>query len=632
MANGVVVTGFEHGLGTIVVSGGGLASAVVGTGMSVQSTVKKTGGYALKGVGTGGETYITTGLPATLQDTFAHSFYFLWHTLPNVEISILRVQTSAGSTARINFDPADQKIFGRFVSNGSKVNLVLQADTWYRIDLKADVSTGTSKLWYNVEGVGEQYTEYTQAATVFNGFRLGLIESTPTISQGECYWDDVIHSYTIGDYPIGPHGVDGLRPNGDGTHNNASNIMEDSAGNDIDGINFYAYDKLDDNPWVSTANADYVRQTANGTSNYCEVLFENISQTNILSATAFLQYASAGTLSNSGGCIIIDEDNTETVLWGIVGALADYSENTAFYKRVALPTPAGGWDQAAVNALKCRFGYSGDANPDPYWLALIIEVAYTIQVTIPLDTAAISSTGIVLSIQEGGVTKSLNVASIISSGVNLIVDAPFPPLSINLLEASILATGVILIVQAPSGAIQIQLSIASCISSGIILNIIEGTVTKLLNVANLILTGVNLDVLLYQISRPISDTILGSWTDQDGGVTNIYLSIDEDIPSDIDYVKSPNLPLANTYKFKLENVDNPGIDVHHGLSIRARKPNDVGSLRLTVRLLEGSTLIATRQTLVGLSWVTFGFDFTEAEVGNITDYSNLYVELEATEV
>ena len=376
MATPIWISGWEYGLASPVINGGGICAAVTGTGMSIQSTIKRTGSYALKGVGTSGEASITVGIPAAIQtDVFAFTFYFRWDTAPNREISIARIQTNAGSTARINFDPADNKIFGRYVSNGTKVNQVLAQSTWYRIDCKADVSTGTSKLWYNVDGVGEQYTEYTQAATTFNGFRLGFIESTPTISAGEAYWDDCVYSNTISDYPIGTVYVLGLRPNADGTHNNAANIMEDSAGNDIDGSTYFAYDKLDEDPWVSTAGSDYVRQTANGTGNYCEIQFADISQSNIMGVQAMLQYSSASTSSNTGACII-RSGTTETTLWGSPSSLADYSESSSYYKRCMVSPDGGSWTQTIVNAIRCRFGYSGDASPDVYWQAIMLEVAY----------------------------------------------------------------------------------------------------------------------------------------------------------------------------------------------------------------------------------------------------------------
>jgi hypothetical protein len=165
--------------------------------------------------------------------------------------------------------------------------------------------------------------------------------------------------------------------------------MEDSAGNDIHATNFPAFGYLDESPWVSTYNSDYVRQTTTDTAAYCEINFADTAQTTILGAAALLQYASATDAACTGGCTITNEDATVTTLWGAVGALASYrTALVSSYISVIQPNPAGGWDAAAVNALKCRFGYSGDANPDPYWLAIMLEVAYSENTTLTVSPAA----------------------------------------------------------------------------------------------------------------------------------------------------------------------------------------------------------------------------------------------------
>jgi hypothetical protein len=55
--------------------------------------------------------------------------------------------------------------------------------------------------------------------------------------------------------------------------------------------------------------------------------------------------------------------------------LADYSDGSTgspWYKSVMI---AGVIDKATVENLKARMGYSDDANPDPYWINIMVEVA-----------------------------------------------------------------------------------------------------------------------------------------------------------------------------------------------------------------------------------------------------------------
>lgn len=134
----------------------------------------------------------------------------------------------------------------------------------------------------------------------------------------------------------------------------------------------------------------------------------------------------------------------------------------------------------------------------------------------------------------------------------------------------------------------------------------------------------------FQYLRPVADTSLGGWTDQSGGTTDIYATIDETTASDSDYVQTPNNPSTNIYKLKLTSGSDPGVDTGHVISYRYRKPEAAGTVNLKVRLVEGTT---TRKewthSNIGTSWTTQVQTLSEAEASAITDYTNLYLELEA---
>jgi len=136
--------------------------------------------------------------------------------------------------------------------------------------------------------------------------------------------------------------------------------------------------------------------------------------------------------------------------------------------------------------------------------------------------------------------------------------------------------------------------------------------------------------ITFQYLRPSADTSLGSWTDEADGATNIYTHIDETSPSDADYVQSPNNPSTNIYKFKISTGSDPTVHTNHIVAYRYRKPDSTGTVNLKVRLVEGTT---TRKEWthndIGTTWTTQEQTLTEGEAATITDYGNLYLELEA---
>lgn len=273
---------------------------------------------------------------------------------------------------------------------------------------------------------------------------------------------------------------------------------------------------------------------------------------------------------------------------------------------------------------------------------------------ITMDTALLTAQKPAMDVQPGAVTKSLDTAFLSAASPIITVTALAASININLDTASSVLSAIPFSVV--EGQATILFDTASMTITAVPLTVVEGTATVSLDTALLVLSGIqigvsggapptpitiNLDtstltitfdsslVLLYQILNPVQDTSLGSWTDQAGGVSNIYQSIDEDTPNDADYVKSPVLPAANTYKFKLESAGDPDIHLHHSITIRFRKPFNVGTTTLSIRLMEGVTQRASWSETVTTSWQTITEELSEAEAASITDYTNLYIELEA---
>jgi hypothetical protein len=118
-----------------------------------------------------------------------------------------------------------------------------------------------------------------------------------------------------------------------------------------------------------TATTDYVLQLNNSATSYLEFSFENTTETCIREVSAVVAYRSATTAANTGKTSIF-AGGTESIVFS-----GDMSETTLTYASAVVTPAAAPWTQAAVNGLLTRIGYAGDANPDPYWDGLMLELA-----------------------------------------------------------------------------------------------------------------------------------------------------------------------------------------------------------------------------------------------------------------
>jgi hypothetical protein len=148
------------------------------------------------------------------------------------------------------------------------------------------------------------------------------------------------------------------------------------------------------------------------------------------------------------------------------------------------------------------------------------------------------------------------------------------------------------------------------------------------------------DLVLPEYSRPASDASVGSWTTDTGSGTGLYQAIDETTPSDADYVQSESSPSASPVVFAMGAIADPQRSDFHFLRYRYGKESAGGQVNLTVELREGyvnegspGTLVASwGHTDISTSYVTAEQELSSAQADSITDYSDLFVRLEASEV
>jgi hypothetical protein len=298
------------------------------------------------------------------------SFYFYWPETNQESSFVFDIYSNGGQSPGLFYYPSTNlfRIYHDSEGGSTYSTEEYAGDQWVRIDIKYDVTNGTLDWQLN----GNAQPQKTGIATGTSTYVRPTLTYSATYNL-EAYYDDLIISNTSGDYPIGEHVVVGIRPNADGTHDNADTYLENSAGDPINGTTVYAYDKLNENPWSGTEGTDYIQQNATDAAKYVEVQFNNPSiGGTIFGARALMQLNSSGWSTNNGKAYIFDADSQSTTVFS-----GDHSsEGTVLqYKGAMVTVPSGGWTAAQVNALKARIGYSSDADSPPRWNALIIEVA-----------------------------------------------------------------------------------------------------------------------------------------------------------------------------------------------------------------------------------------------------------------
>ena len=144
------------------------------------------------------------------------------------------------------------------------------------------------------------------------------------------------------------------------------------------------------------------------------------------------------------------------------------------------------------------------------------------------------------------------------------------------------------------------------------------------------ITGANVTSVFSRTIRltPDDDVVDGSWTNELGG-TILYTSIDESVADDADYIQSSINPVNDLVRIQLSNPAT-GVAQPVKLKYRYKKNDSPTAANLTARLKQGAVEIAAwTHTDISSSFVTATQTLTEPQFAAITDFTNLFVELEA---
>lgn len=366
--------GFEHG--SIATGTAGPYSAVSGT-PAIVTTPVRTGLRALEVTANAATEEVQYSITSTIM---VSAFYLRFATIPSVTVKLARFLNANGSGyLRI----ASSGQLSIIAGAGAAVNLgsPLSTNTWYRIVLEYDTSTGTATLRGKVNNGTEATATNAQATASITATSFG----TDAAVTYTAYFDDWIISITDADYEEisgtwTNHEVQSLMPSADGTHNITTLGDFDSfVGTAFSNATTTGWTFIDHRPLQLANTADQViRQELGTVANYMEFTLENL--TGVLIPIDVWCYGthveSATTGASLGEMQLLLSDNTEVLTTGslsMINSTEDPGITVTLRKRMAI-RPSGGWDSTKINGLKVRLGLADNA-PDVNFIDCLVEVA-----------------------------------------------------------------------------------------------------------------------------------------------------------------------------------------------------------------------------------------------------------------
>jgi hypothetical protein len=248
--------------------------------------------------------------------------------------------------------------------------------------------------------------------------------------------------------------------------------------------------------------------------------------------------------------------------------------------------------------------------------------------TIPLSSVTLASSAQALTVLAGGIAVPMGAVTLAGSAEALTAS----PGAISV------AMGAVTLASSPQaltvavGAVSVAMGAVTLTAGPQVLTVSTGALVVAMGTVTLASTAQALTVTDFQVLSPDADVTIGSWTDELGGTTNIYQSIDEVEPNDADFVQSEESPAASAYKASITPGLDPLVSESHFIEYRYRKLGGA-QINLTVRLKEGAATVASwSHTDIPAAWTEAVQELSSAEADAITDYGLLDVEFEATEV
>jgi hypothetical protein len=142
-------------------------------------------------------------------------------------------------------------------------------------------------------------------------------------------------------------------------------------------------------------------------------------------------------------------------------------------------------------------------------------------------------------------------------------------------------------------------------------------------------TGVGA-AIIFEHLHPDADDAVGTWTNE-LDTTPLYPSIDESTANDADYIKSAVSPAVDIARFRISDPS-AGMGYPGRVNIRYKR-DGAGVIDLTVRLKQSTTSIATWVLSdIPDTYTDSSLPLTTGEFNAITDFTELFIELQADEI
>jgi hypothetical protein len=361
------VTGFEHG--TISTAGGGLFSSLNQTAgtATADTTVVRTGTYALKLVkNSGGSAYIGRSLGGATPTVATVRVYIRLPSLPSATVADgLLYMLVTGSDLAFSYNAATNRFTMGFDGFAlQQATSTASANTWYRIDMRVNTSANPHRIDWQVDGVAQSQAIAAQSAGTIDN-QVGFGSSTAS-DAFTAYYDDLVVTAAAADYPIGDGGVSRIAPTGVGTSNDPGAVLKDD---DNTAWGSTSWQRLDDLPL--TATGDYLKQIAVDTGAYLRLTLADTTRTCIHGVSSIVAFRSSSTTANSAKTSIYDGSTERVVYSGPMNPGA-----TLTYESAMIAPATGTWTQAKLNALNARIGYASSVGSVPYWDAVMAEYAW----------------------------------------------------------------------------------------------------------------------------------------------------------------------------------------------------------------------------------------------------------------
>ena len=326
---------------------------------SIQTSIKKTGTYAMRCNPSTSPVYVNAGATAN-----RGTFYLYIAAAPSIETIICgRTSTSSIQLTATNYITLYD---GSAIRGTSTTQLALS--TWYRISFSRDSSNN-----------GAAYINGTQeisTTTLVNGFseRLGVVSTGA--ATADLYFDDVAFDNTQSIDDVGDIRTLLSLPNAAGNYTQFDTTFPASPTTH--------YTKVDDPP-LSSFDADYNQHAANSgnaydTYNIQDALTIGIGANDTVNAVRYCGRMRRGYGGRTTHNLAVRDNGSDYTT--PVSATTSF----AWYSRYDATMPTGGgqaWTQARLNSFEVGV-YHGSGAQDTYISACMVMVAYTPEANISI--------------------------------------------------------------------------------------------------------------------------------------------------------------------------------------------------------------------------------------------------------